>query len=60
MTAHTDLDSAVSAYQGGAFEYLPKPFDIDEAVALVRRAYQRKHESIGRYHNATGLTGNHR
>ena len=38
MTAHADLDSAVSAYSGGAFEYLPKPFDIDEAVALVRRA----------------------
>ena len=39
MTAHSDLDSAVSAYQGGAFEYLPKPFDdIDEVVALVRRA----------------------
>ena len=36
MTAHSDLDSAVSAYQGGAFEYLPKPFDVDEAVALVR------------------------
>ena len=32
ITAHSDLDSAVSAYQGGAFEYLPKPFDIDEAV----------------------------
>ena len=38
MTAHSDLDSAVSAYQGGAFEYLPKPFDIDQAVELVRRA----------------------
>ena len=38
MTAHSDLGNAVSAYQGGAFEYLPKPFDIDEAVALVRRA----------------------
>jgi two-component system nitrogen regulation response regulator GlnG len=38
MTAHSDLDSAVSAYQGGAFEYLPKPFDVDEAVALVQRA----------------------
>jgi two-component system nitrogen regulation response regulator GlnG len=38
MTAHSDLDSAVSAYEGGAFEYLPKPFDIDQAVALVRRA----------------------
>jgi len=38
MTAHSDLDSAVSAYQGGAFEYLPKPFDVDEAVDLARRA----------------------
>jgi two-component system nitrogen regulation response regulator GlnG len=38
MTAHSDLDSAVSAYQGGAFEYMPKPFDVDEAVDLVRRA----------------------
>ena len=38
ITAHADLDSAVAAYQGGAFEYLPKPFDVDDAVALVRRA----------------------
>jgi len=38
MTAHSDLDSAVAAYKGGAFEYLPKPFDIDQAVDLVRRA----------------------
>ncbi|MGI2201660.1 nitrogen regulation protein NR(I) [Shewanella baltica] len=38
MTAHSDLDSAVSAYQAGAFEYLPKPFDIDEAISLVERA----------------------
>ncbi|QHJ11465.1 DNA-binding transcriptional regulator NtrC [Paraglaciecola mesophila] len=38
MTAHSDLDSAVNAYQSGAFEYLPKPFDIEEAVGLVRRA----------------------
>ncbi len=38
MTAHSDLDSAVAAYQGGAFEYLPKPFDVDQAVDLVRRA----------------------
>src|SRR3984885_9680182 len=38
MTAHSDLGSAVSAYGGGAFEYLPKPFDIAQAVALVRRA----------------------
>jgi two-component system nitrogen regulation response regulator GlnG len=41
MTAHSDLDSAVSAYQGGAFEYLPKPFDVDDAVALVQRAMAR-------------------
>ena len=38
MTAYSDLDSAVSAFQGGAFEYLPKPFDVDHAVALIRRA----------------------
>ena len=38
MTAYSDLDSAVSAFQGGAFEYLPKPFDIEQALALVRRA----------------------
>ncbi|HSQ69107.1 MAG TPA: nitrogen regulation protein NR(I) [Steroidobacteraceae bacterium] len=38
MTAHADLDSTVAAFQGGAFEYLPKPFDIDQAVELVRRA----------------------
>ncbi len=40
MTAHSDLGSAVSAYEGGAFEYLPKPFDVDQAVDLVRRASQ--------------------
>ena len=38
MTAYTDLDSAVSAFQGGAFEYLPKPFDVAKAVELIRRA----------------------
>ena len=37
-TAHSDLDSAVAAYQGGAFEYLPKPFDLDELVAVTNRA----------------------
>ena len=38
MTAFSDLDSAVSAFQGGAFEYLPKPFDLPKAVELIRRA----------------------
>jgi len=42
MTAYSDLESAVSAYQGGAFEYLPKPFDVDDAVDLVRRALQHQ------------------
>ncbi len=41
MTAYSDLDSAVAAFQGGAFEYLPKPFDVDQAVALVRRALEQ-------------------
>ncbi|MDE1483105.1 nitrogen regulation protein NR(I) [Xenorhabdus bovienii] len=48
MTAHSDLDAAVSAYQQGAFDYLPKPFDIDETVALVERAlshYREQHQS---------------
>ncbi|MCB1657398.1 MAG: nitrogen regulation protein NR(I) [Moraxellaceae bacterium] len=44
MTAHSDLDSAVSSYQGGAFEYLPKPFDVDEAIGLVKRAIAHHHE----------------
>ena len=38
MTAHSDLQSAVTSFERGAFEYLPKPFDVDEAVAVVRRA----------------------
>ena len=38
MTAYSDLESAVSAFQGGAFDYLPKPFDVDHALALIRRA----------------------
>ena len=40
MTAHTDMDSALASYQSGAFEYLPKPFDLDEAVRLVHRAVE--------------------
>src|SRR5512142_2817242 len=40
MTAYSDLESAVSAFQGGAFEYLPKPFDVDHAVDLIRRAME--------------------
>jgi two-component system nitrogen regulation response regulator GlnG len=45
MTAYSDLDSAVASYQSGAFEYLPKPFDIDEAVELVHRAIQHSRET---------------
>jgi two-component system nitrogen regulation response regulator GlnG len=45
ITAHSDLESAVSAYKGGAFEYLPKPFDIDEAVALVQKAARKNTNS---------------
>ncbi|MDK9725882.1 MAG: nitrogen regulation protein NR(I) [Sterolibacteriaceae bacterium MAG5] len=47
MTAYSDLDSAVAAFQGGAFEYLPKPFDVDQAVALVRRALEQTPHQIG-------------
>ncbi len=45
MTAHSDLDSAVSSYSRGAFEYLPKPFDIDEAVAMTQRALEKARET---------------
>lgn len=47
MTAYSDLDSAVSAFQGGAFEYLPKPFDLPRAVELIRRAQEEsQRESV--------------
>ena len=42
MTAYSDLDSAVAAFQGGAYEYLPKPFDVDQAVDLIRRALEER------------------
>lgn len=45
MTAHSDLDSAVNAYQHGAFEYLPKPFDIDDAVAIAKKAVEHNRKS---------------
>jgi two-component system nitrogen regulation response regulator GlnG len=48
MTAYSDLDSAVSAFQGGAFEYLPKPFDLTKAVELIRRAVEESlREEVG-------------
>ena len=50
MTAYSDLDSAVSSFQGGAFEYLPKPFDVPKALELIRRALQEgQRESVGTY-----------
>jgi two-component system, NtrC family, nitrogen regulation response regulator GlnG len=45
MTAHSDLDAAVAAYKGGAFEYLPKPFDVDSVAELVRRAAKKRERS---------------
>ena len=63
MTAHSDLESAVASYQGGAFEYLPKPFDIDDAVAVTRRALdhaseQRSpNEQLGEESAATEIIG---
>lgn len=47
MTAYSDLDSAVSAFQGGAFEYLPKPFDVDQAIELIRRAIDESTHQTG-------------
>jgi two-component system nitrogen regulation response regulator GlnG len=60
MTAYSDLESAVSSFQGGAFEYLPKPFDIDHAVDLVRRALeqsQRKNLPAEEYTIAPDILG---
>ncbi len=56
MTAHSDLDSAVAAFHSGAFEYLPKPFDVDEAVEQVSRAC-RKNRSVPR--DVEEVAGNH-
>ncbi len=54
ITAHSDLDSAVQAYEGGAFEYLPKPFDVDEAVELVQRAWKQRQEQVPAAGDDTG------
>ncbi|MGJ8526172.1 DNA-binding transcriptional regulator NtrC [Halomonadaceae bacterium LMG 33818] len=56
MTAHSDLDSAVASYQGGAFEYLPKPFDVDEALSLVRRAIAHVRERSAPVEEPEGIT----
>ena len=60
MTAYSDLESAVSAFQGGAFEYLPKPFDINHAVDLIRRALEqsrRKAAEVGQVEVAADILG---
>lgn len=64
MTAYSDLGNAVSAYEGGAFEYLAKPFDIDQAVELVRRAAgvavaapREADSSAGAQHSRSGTAG---
>ncbi|MDP2561043.1 nitrogen regulation protein NR(I) [Psychrobium sp. 1_MG-2023] len=56
ITAHSDLDSAVSAYQSGAFEYLPKPFDIDDAISLIQRAIEHSNEQNKRRKKSTVTT----
>lgn len=61
MTAHSDLDSAVRAFKGGAFEYLPKPFDLDEVLAIAERAVKPRHSSspssAAASSNDTGIIG---
>src|SRR5690554_445101 len=58
MTAHSDLDSAVAAYQGGAFEYLPKPFDVDDAVAVTQRALAHALEQKTGHEDVVALDAN--
>ena len=53
MTAHSDLESAVSSYSRGAFEYLPKPFDIEDAIAMTNRALEHVREQ----NEESGVTG---
>src|SRR4030081_2544239 len=60
MTAYSDLESAVAAFQGGAFEYLPKPFDVDQAVELIRRALgesMRENEAEGLWSGTPDILG---
>jgi len=60
MTAYSDLESAVSAFQGGAFEYLPKPFDINHAVELIQRALEqssRKASDAGQVAEVADILG---
>jgi len=60
MTAYSDLESAVAAFQGGAYEYLPKPFDVDHAVELIRRALEesvRKEETVEAPETAPEILG---
>ena len=57
MTAFSDLDSAVSAYSSGAFEYLPKPFDIDEALSLVERALAQTAKNQGNVESGESISG---
>ena len=61
MTAHSDLDTAVAAFKGGAFEYLPKPFDIEEALQVIHRAIRqsKKNHPIEpeQVHQVTELIG---
>jgi two-component system nitrogen regulation response regulator GlnG len=57
MTAHSDMDSAVAAYEGGAFEYLPKPFDVDEAIGLVQRALAQEASNADKRQNENGFVG---
>ncbi|MEK7811764.1 MAG: sigma 54-interacting transcriptional regulator, partial [Pseudomonadota bacterium] len=53
MTAYSDLESAVSSFQGGAFEYLPKPFDVNHAVELIRRALAQSQRKAPGNHDIT-------
>lgn len=46
MTAHADLETAVSAYEGGAFEYIPKPFDVNEIIEVTRRAFSNNRNKV--------------
>ena len=59
MTAYSDLDTTVQAYQEGSFEYLPKPFDIDDAIELVTKAYKQRMADNSSAQSTTASAANH-
>ena len=57
MTAFSDLDSAVDSYSHGAYEYLPKPFDIDNAISVINSAFKDKNDDLNDIESTNKIIG---